>query len=204
MIDKFLGIAIPQLGASVKTVFGKRGTAGEGWFDRDYNVPMFNKPNDVAFDDQGNIYVADGGNFRIVKFDSDGNMMTTWGTEGSEQGQFNFPHSVLIDKNGRVLVSDRENRRIQIFDQDGGFLDAWTHVGYPYALTNGPDGNIWTTDARAERIVKLDLRGQMLGIFGQPGKGVGEFSSVHSLTFERSGNILVSEIFSWRVQRLKY
>jgi hypothetical protein len=50
---------------------------------------LFNKPTDVAFSKNGDIYVTDGyGNSRVVKFDRDGNFIKAWGTYGSGPGEF--------------------------------------------------------------------------------------------------------------------
>src|SRR5688572_21682590 len=50
----------------------------------------FQRPTDVAWDAQGNIYVADGyGNARIAKYDRNGKWMKNWGSRGAGQGQFN-------------------------------------------------------------------------------------------------------------------
>ena len=42
------------------------------------------------------LHVAEQGNFRRQKFDSDGNFMTTWGSEGTADDQFSDPHSVAV------------------------------------------------------------------------------------------------------------
>src|ERR1035438_722206 len=109
---------------TVLLVLGRINTAAEAnW--------LFNKPADVAFARNGDIYVADGyGNSRIVKFDRDGNYIKAWGKYGTGPGEFNLPHTVAIDQQGRVYVGDRENQRIQIFDQDGNFINQWTGIGY--------------------------------------------------------------------------
>src|SRR6516164_390184 len=86
------------------------------------DVLHFNQPTDVAWDRDGNIYVADGyGNSRVVKFDRFGNKLPGWGMKGSGPGQFDTPHTIAIDGD-LVYVGDRENTRIQIFDRDGRFL----------------------------------------------------------------------------------
>ncbi|MFZ0741543.1 MAG: hypothetical protein WBM37_14560 [Nitrososphaeraceae archaeon] len=46
---------------------------------------------DLAIDSSGDVYVADSGNNRIQKFDSDGNYITSWGSLGSGNGQFIYP-----------------------------------------------------------------------------------------------------------------
>ncbi len=106
----------------VLMTLGTAGVAGEG-------PDMFRGPTDVAIAPNGDIFVADGhGNSRIVKYSSDGEFITTWGTKGTGPGQFDEPHCLAFDSQGRLFVGDRLNQRIQVFDQDGRFLDEWTGI----------------------------------------------------------------------------
>lgn len=182
-------------------VFGKRGTASEGWFDRDYDQLFFNKPSDVAFDATGNLYVADGGNFRIVKFSPEGDVLTTWGEKGDTAGAFNFPHSLVVDGD-RLLVADRENQRIQLFGLDGSYRESWTGIGYPYLLLQAREGGFWMSDARADALVRLSADGKPMGRFGGPGKQAGTFGFLHGIEELAGGDLLVSDILNWRIQRL--
>jgi DNA-binding beta-propeller fold protein YncE len=61
------------------------------------------------------VYVADSGNNRIQKFDSDGNFMTKWGSSGSGDGEFSGPDGIAVDTSGNVYVSDFRNDRVQVF-----------------------------------------------------------------------------------------
>ena len=186
----------------VLMVLGKKGTASVGWFDRDYNQLFLNKPSDVAFDDEGNVYVADGGNFRVVKYSKTGDVLLTFGEQGSDAGQFNFPHSLVVDSTGRLLVADRENRRIQLFDVDGVYQVEWADVGYPYTLALGSESTIWMTDARADQLVKLSPDGQRLGTFGGPGKSLGRYGFLHGVVPVGDG-LLVSDILNWKIEHLR-
>ena len=58
--------------------------------------------------DQGQTPV-DTGNYRIQKFDSNGNFLTQWGSYGTNNGQFPYVNSVAVDLSGNVFVND-ENR----------------------------------------------------------------------------------------------
>jgi hypothetical protein len=83
----------------------------------------FRQPTDVAWDPEGNAYIADGYiNSRVAKVDKDGNWVKQWGGPGREPGQFNTVHAIAADAAGRIYVADRFNRRIQVFDGDGKLL----------------------------------------------------------------------------------
>jgi tripartite motif-containing protein 71 len=62
------------------------------------------------------VYVADSGNHRIQKFDSNGNFITKWGSMGRENGEFKYPKDISIDSSsGCIYIADTENNRIQVF-----------------------------------------------------------------------------------------
>jgi hypothetical protein len=80
----------------------------------------FNRPTDVTWDNEGNIFVADGyNNSRVVKIGPDGRWLKTWGDYGKEPGQFNILHTIASDAKGNIYIGDRTNNRIQVFDHDG-------------------------------------------------------------------------------------
>jgi len=184
----------------VLMVLGRKGIAGEK--DPVSSMVVFNKPTDVAFGPQGEIYVADGyGNSRVVKLDREGNFLQAWGKKGVGPGEFNLPHSIAVDAQGLVYVADRENRRMQIFDSDGNFIKEWTHLGSPWWIQITPDHLIWMVDGYTSHVLKLDKNGNILGAFGKPGKAAGQFGLVHALSVGPDGEIYTAEIANWRVQK---
>lgn len=186
----------------VTMVLGMKNKASKGWFERDYNLVLFNSPHDVGFDRFDNIYVVDKGNSRIVKLNSDGLLLDTWGTEGDKQGEFNFAHAIVIDKHDRVLIADRENKRIQLFDLNGKFIQQWQNIGYPYVLSLHAD-SLWMTDARNETIKQLDLKGNILTtIHGKSGRSPGQFGFAHGVAVTEEGRILVTQVLNWSVLML--
>jgi hypothetical protein len=56
-------------------------------------------------------------------------------------------------------------------------------------------------DGRSNRVLKLNLEGQILGTLGGFGKTPGKFDFAHNLAVDSSGSIYVAEIKNWRVQK---
>jgi DNA-binding beta-propeller fold protein YncE len=188
---------------SISLILGRRDSPGTGWFDNGYHLNLLNAPSDVALDSKGNIYVADAGNFRIVKFSPEGNLLSTWGHKGDEIGQFDFPHSMVIDEQDLIYVTDRQNGRIQIFDTDGNFIKQWRDVGYPYELEKYDANSLILTDARSGEINKVGFDGAVIERFGQWGKKESEFGFPHGLAVDKNGEVYVGELLNWRIQKFK-
>lgn len=77
--------------------------------------------------DGANVFVSDVGNFRIQKFDINGNYLTSWGSQGSGDGQCAAYGCLGIRyKDGLLYVADSyPNNRIQVFDANGVFVGKW-------------------------------------------------------------------------------
>ena len=167
----------------------------------------FNEPNDVAFGPRGEIYVSQGhglGDSRILKFDAEGNFVSTWGGQGSASGKFNQPHSIVTTADGTLFIADRSNQRIQVFDADGNYLRESRHPGTPCGLCMCRDErHMFMAHGHAGRIMKLDLAGTVLGITGSPGKGPNQYGEAHYLALSNDERrIYVADTLNWRVQTL--
>jgi uncharacterized protein (TIGR03663 family) len=75
-----------------------------GWFGQSLD----NKPF-LSADDRGNVFVVDPESYRILKFNSDGEFLLTWGDYSPLSDGFGLPASVDTDKEGRVWVADAGN-----------------------------------------------------------------------------------------------
>ena len=107
-------------GSKVLMVLGHRPSVTDGLVATRHgpNPPdekyTFCRPTDVAWDQQGDIFVADGYcNNRVVKYDRDGRFLAKAGgaASGKELGEFNLPHALQVDHEGNVYVADRGNNR---------------------------------------------------------------------------------------------
>jgi hypothetical protein len=77
------------------------------------------RPERIALDAQGRIYVADG--YRIVRMnDITGNGWTAFGSPGHGRGQFTYIKGLAVDGKGRIYASDvLANRLVKIDDITG-------------------------------------------------------------------------------------
>ena len=82
----------------------------------------FNLPRDVAIGKNGELFVVDGGNFRVQVFDHDGKFLRTFGQLGKQLGNFARPKEIAIDPEGNVYVVDAAYGNFQIFNPEGQLL----------------------------------------------------------------------------------
>ncbi len=66
------------------------------------------------------IWVSDGGTYRILKYDLDGNYLYGWGQPGSEPGRFTGPHQISADDEGNLYIAEVFNGRVQKFTPKPG------------------------------------------------------------------------------------
>ena len=105
-----------------------------------------------------------------MKFSPDGQVLTTWGSEGSDDGQFSGFSSVVVDPTtNKVYVADSLNKRIQIFDSTGKFLTKWAvpewgqPLGFEDLAIDPEKGRLYTLSAHMNIILVFDLQGNRIG-----------------------------------------
>ncbi|MFO1318604.1 MAG: 6-bladed beta-propeller [Burkholderiales bacterium] len=121
----------------------------------------FNLPRDIALGADGNLYVVDGGNFRIQVFKTDGTHVRAFGGMGAQFGQFTRPKGIALDGEGRVYVADAAFGNFQIFTPEGQlllFVGERANKGAPgkYLLPAGihvdEDGRVYFVDQYFRKI----------------------------------------------------
>ena len=177
--------------------------ARQGTPGNDDSKDAFNEPTGIAFGPGGDLFISDGYvNSRVIKFNRLGEYLTHWGRKGTGDGEFNLPHDIALDSGGRVYVADRTNQRVQVFDASGKFLGKWTGIGAPWGLQYVARENaMYMCDGHNNRVVKLNLDGQIQGVLGSYGKVPGKFDFAHNVAVDSEGSIYVAEIKNWRVQK---
>jgi DNA-binding beta-propeller fold protein YncE len=176
------------------------GTSGSGPGEFNFLRANGDKIGALTVDSQDNVYVADNANQRIQKFDSSGNFLMEWGSEGTEDGRFLSPIGVAVDGEGNVYVIDDARDDIQKFDENGRFLLKWGSHGsgegqfnFTGPLTLDSQGNVFVADFANHRIQKFDSQGAFLTKWGTFGKATGEFNDPGGIAIDPQGNLYVIE-----------
>ena len=156
----------------------------------------FDQPTGLAIAPNGEIFVSDGyGGHRVHKFSAEGELLLSWGKEGTGPGEFTLLHNIWVDKNSRVFICDRELDRIQIFDDQGNFLEQWTDLQMPADLWvkddivyvaemgSGSGVSIWTLDGTL-----------ITRWYSNEGPGKGTLIMGHGICVDSQGSIYVTEI----------
>jgi surface protein len=161
---------------------------------------------DIAIDSAGNIYINDLS--RIVKFDSSGNYLSSWGVPGQEETFLNSSYGIVIDDNDDVYFNEGgSTQKIHKTDSNGNLIFSWnlSDSGAPYAITLGytdlvldNDNNIFMTGVGGGyRVFQFTTTGTFINEFGPsipigPAEN-GELVIPRGLAVDSYDNIIVGD-----------
>jgi DNA-binding beta-propeller fold protein YncE len=165
----------------------------------------FKYPWGVAVDSSGYVYVSDTGNYRIQKFDLNGNFLSEWQTlAGDINGA---PNGVAVDSLGNVYVANTSQHLILKYTNTGN------PIGPPLGggnLFNSPSGlavdslnNLYVADTGSSHIQKFSSSGVPLTQFG-PVRGYedGQFNYPRGVAVTPQGNkVYVADTYNHRIQK---
>ena len=124
-------------------------------------------PFGVGVDALGNLFIADTGDQRIRKVDTNGFITTVagngiWGYSGdggaATNASFLFPLDVAPDASGNLLIADQDNHRVRRVDTNGIIT---TVVGNGTTGYSGDGGAATNASLRFPRCIALDAAGNL-------------------------------------------
>jgi sugar lactone lactonase YvrE len=190
-----------------------------GYADGNGGDALFNRPEGVAVDSTGNVYVADTANFVIRKITPDGLVTTLAGSPGqwgSKNGigtaaLFGGPYGVALDGSGNLYVIDADFnpntiRKItpdgMVTTVAGSTAISGINYGGQGGMTVDSAGNIYVWDGWNRRLRKITPAGTattLAGCTGCPGgnaDGIGtaaRFNGALGLAVDSAGNVYVAD-----------
>jgi DNA-binding beta-propeller fold protein YncE len=97
----------------------KEGIVVAGGNGQGNSLTQLSYPRGVIVDQLGQIYVADGGNDRVVRWckgAKEGTIVVGGNGKGEQSNQLNTPRGLSFDRQGNLYVVDCGNHRIQKFE----------------------------------------------------------------------------------------
>jgi type IV pilus assembly protein PilY1 len=166
-----------------------------GSMDTDLPSGTSRNPVDVAFDSDGNIYIAREADI-IEKYNSEGDYITDWGgtTSNKQNGKFNFIYAIAVDANDNIYVSDRDNGRVQKFDKDGNYLMKFTlSTSTVYGIELDNSGNLYAINGSGN-VEKFNASGSRIQTWNNSG-------NARHIAIDNSGNFYITRNSNSRVEK---
>ncbi len=141
-----------------------------GQWQTDYHGPSSgldgSRPQGVAVDTEGRVYVSDTMRHRVVRLKPDGDFDFVFGKHGSEVGELEEPRGLAADSDGGIWVADTGNNRVLKFAADGQVVCCYPQPGAingrlsaPVSLAVDGQGSVYVSDSLNHRIVRLVATG---------------------------------------------
>ena len=167
----------------------------------------FLEPRGITVDTEGNIYVADGKNNRIQKFDNDGNYISQF-VGPNQRVIAKSPSDVTVDTEGNIYVANTDSDTVTKLFFGDPMTNIWNtltndlrELNKPSGVTTDNEGNIYVADTFNHRIIKISNEGDLLLEFGEEGSDVGQLKRPYGVTTDNEGNIYVADTYNDRIQK---
>jgi sugar lactone lactonase YvrE len=179
-------------GGAVTTLAGNAGLTGSS--DGTGSAALFNRPQGIAVDASGNVYVGDTDNSTLRKVTASGVVTTLAGSPGQtgssdgagSSARFSYPCGVAVDAAGNVYVADFDNSTVRKVTPAGsvttlagtagasGAVDGSggsARFNHPQGVAVDGAGNVYAIDTSNQTLREISPGGAVSTIAGTPGIG---------------------------------
>lgn len=173
---------------------------------------LLSAPQDVKVAGNGDIYVLEWMEARILVYDKNGKYVRTAAHKGRGPGEFETPAYFDLLSDGRLVLLDARNRQVSILDRNGTYVGGFKVEGFCngmkvdgqdllyFARSITPEVNVIGVTQIIERKIELfctDLDGRMLYDYGDF-RG-GKMSYTRTKTGATSGMSPYAHTTAWTV-----
>jgi sugar lactone lactonase YvrE len=176
--------------------------------------PDIGRPERVATDSTGTIYVTDRKNTRVIKLSSTGKILTTWPIVNRLTGELAGPMGIAVDSHNNVYVVDNGYGTIQKFTSTGTFIQEFGRIqGAAFRAPgtfDGPTdiaidqaGDMYITDTAFCRIQKLSPTGAPIAVWGKScDSRTGDFLDPAGIAVDTTGHVYIADTDNNRIVKL--
>lgn len=165
-------------------------------------------PTDVAVNDGGRAFVADGALDRILIFSADGGLEASLETVGGHR--LHRPVGLTLDAVGRLWIADTGNHRVLVVAAGGDEVevievpsDARRRPFNPTDIAVTRDGaRAYIVDNDNHRVAVRDNVGRTWTMLGSFGEAIGQFRWPFMVVIGLNDYVYVTEAIGGRVQRI--
>ncbi len=143
---------------------------------------FFSEPLGITVDKENNIYIVDSAAIKAKKMSPEGQVIISWGSQGTEFRSLKKPSAIAVDNQGNAFITDVKLNCVMKFDKNGKFIKKWGSMGSGKINFNNPSGiavdskgDIYVADSANNRIVKYSGAGIFLKTWGIQGTSDGNF-----------------------------
>ncbi len=174
--------------------------------------PAYRRPSGVTTDFQGNVFVADTGNHRILHFDARGRFVFEFGGYGWNEGELSSPTDACAREGFRLFVADAANDRVQQFDisdssPEGAVFPFQEGEGFsgeelvrPTRLDVDEEGRMYVSDALCHCIWIFTPTGELVARLGGLGDESARFRGPSGVAVAPKGRVYVADTGNRRIQ----
>jgi len=209
--------------------------AGDGWEESDDGpaaTASFRRPEGLALDTAGNLYVAEFWGHKIRKISPSGMVSTLAGSgiQGSVDGSgsnagFDYPCSIAIDAAGTLYVADQYGCKIRKVTASGfvttiagtgvsGSADGAGSVAtfnYPSCVLLDGAGNLIVADSKNNKIRKITADGVVSTLSGDETSGsmdgsleTARFNFPFALTFDLKRDLVIADRYNHKIRKMSF
>ncbi len=218
--------------SSSGTVTTFAGSGVQGYQDGTLATAQFSHPEEMVFDANGDMYVADGQNYVIRKITMSSGMVSTFagtGTQGYTDGPaatavFNNVYGLAMDGSGNLYVPDIGNNVIRKITVSTATVSTFAGSGaqgfsngpsasasfyYPIACTFDKQGNLYVADLFNNAIREISTAGMVSTYAGTGTQGSANgpatsatFYHPIAIAIDASGNLYIADEYNNEIRKI--
>lgn len=149
---------------------------------------LLSAPQDIKVAENGDIYILEWMDARLLVYDKDGKYMRTAAHKGRGPGEFDTPAYFDFLSDGNLILLDSRNRQVSILDQNGAYVDGFKLEGYCSDMKLDGEGRLYfarTTTPEVNVIGAAQIIEQKMALFCTELDG----GMLHDYGFFRGGKL---------------